>query len=51
MHADAPYLDGQYAAFGQVVSGMDIVDEIAGVPTDFSDRPRVDMRMKKVYIK
>ena len=51
MHADAPYLDGQYAAFGHVVSGMDIVDEIAGVPTDFSDRPRVDMRMKRVYIK
>lgn len=51
MHADAPYLDGQYAAFGHVVSGMDIVDEIAAVPTDFSDRPRVDMRMKRVYIK
>ena len=48
MHADAPYLDGQYAAFGKVVAGMDVVDEIAEVATDFSDRPRMDMVMKKV---
>ena len=39
MHADAPYLDGQYAAFGKVVSGMDVVDQIADAVTDFSDRP------------
>ncbi len=51
MHADAPHLDGQYAAFGKVVSGMEVVDEIASIPTDYSDRPKVDMRMKKVYIK
>jgi peptidyl-prolyl cis-trans isomerase B (cyclophilin B) len=51
MHADAPHLDGQYAAFGKVVSGMEVVDEIASIPTDYNDRPRVDMRMKKVYIK
>ncbi len=51
MHADAPHLDGQYAAFGKVVSGMDTVDEIASIPTDYSDRPKVDMRMKRVYIK
>ena len=51
MHADAPHLDGQYAAFGHVVSGMETVDEIASVPTDFSDRPRVDMRMKRVYLR
>ncbi len=50
MHADAPHLDGQYAAFGKVVSGMDVVDEIADVAVDYSDRPRFDMRMKKVYI-
>ena len=50
MHADAPHLDGQYAAFGKVVSGMEIVDEIAAVPTDMRDRPRFDMRMKKVSI-
>ena len=50
MHADAPHLDGQYAAFGKVVEGMDTVDEIASIPTDFSDRPKIAMRMKKVYI-
>lgn len=51
MHADAPHLDGQYAAFGKVTSGMDTVDEIASIPTDYSDRPKVAMRMKRVYIK
>ena len=50
MHADALYLDGQYAAFGKVVSGMEVVDEIAEVATDYSDRPRMDMVMKKVTI-
>ena len=50
MHADAPHLDGQYAAFGKVVSGMDVVDEIADVAVDYSDRPRFDMRMKRVYL-
>lgn len=51
MHSDAPHLDGQYAAFGKVVSGMETVDEIAGVPVGPNDRPRIAMRMKKVYIK
>ena len=50
MHADYPYLDGKYAAFGKVVSGMEIVDEIANVPT-YSERPRFAMRMKRVYVK
>ncbi len=50
MHANAPHLDGQYAAFGKVVSGMDVVDEIASIPTDYSDRPKIAMRMKKVYV-
>jgi peptidyl-prolyl cis-trans isomerase B (cyclophilin B) len=50
MHADAPHLDGQYAAFGKVVNGMEVVDEIASIPTDYSDRPKIAMRMKKVYI-
>ena len=50
MHADAPHLDGQYAAFGKVIEGMDAVDEIAAVATDFRDRPRMDMRMAKVTL-
>jgi len=50
MHADAPHLDGQYAAFGKVVSGIEAVDEIASIPTDYSDRPKIAVRMKKVYI-
>ena len=48
MHADAPHLDGAYAAFGKVVSGMHAVDEIASIPTDFRDRPKIAVRMKKV---
>ena len=51
MHANAPHLDGQYAALGKVVSGMDAVDEIASIPTDYSDRPKIAVRMKRVYIK
>ena len=47
---DAPHLDGQYAAFGRVVEGMDIVDEIASVPTDFRDRPKIDMVIKSVTL-
>ena len=50
MHQDAPHLDGQYAAFGRVVEGMDIVDEIASVPTDFRDRPKIDMVIKSVTL-
>lgn len=50
MHADAPHLDGQYAAFGRVVEGIEAVDEIASIPTDYSDKPKIAVRMKKVYI-
>lgn len=50
MHANAPHLDGQYAAFGKVISGMDAVDEIASIPTDYNDRPKIAVRMKKVYM-
>lgn len=46
MHANASYLDGQYAAFGRVISGMDVVDRIASVATDFNDRPRVPQTIK-----
>lgn len=50
MHADAPHLDGAYAAFGKVVEGMDVVDEIADEYTDFSDRPYEDQVMKSVTV-
>ena len=50
MHEDAPHLDGSYAAFGKVVEGIEVVDEIASVPTDYSDRPRIPQMMKRVYI-
>jgi peptidyl-prolyl cis-trans isomerase B (cyclophilin B) len=50
MHADAPFLDGQYAAFGRVVSGMETVDEIAAVKTDISDRPLKAQVMKSVRL-
>ena len=48
MHAAAPYLDGQYAAFGKVIEGMEVVDAIATTPTDFRDKPLNVQRMKKV---
>ena len=51
MHQNAPHLDGQYAAFGKVVSGIEVVDEIASIPTDYNDRPKIAIRMKKVYVK
>lgn len=50
MHKDAPHLDGQYAAFGKVIEGMDAVDEIASVKTGFGDRPVEPQVMKKVTI-
>ncbi len=50
MHEDAPHLDGQYAAFGKVTEGMDIVDIIATTKTDYSDRPLFDVVMKKVTV-
>ena len=50
MHEDAPHLDGQYAAFGKVIEGMDTVDAIAAVRTDYNDRPRTPQKMKKVTV-
>ena len=50
MHADAPHLDGEYAAFGKVVEGMDVVDEIAYCETDMRDKPLTAQRMKKVTL-
>ena len=50
MHKDAPHLDGSYAAFGRVIEGMDVVDEIADTETDYSDKPITPVVMKKVWI-
>ena len=49
-HADAKYLDGQYAAFGKVTEGMEVVDEIAEVKTDYNDRPMIDMVIKTITV-
>ena len=49
-HKDSFFLDGQYAAFGRVVDGMDAVDEIAEVQTDYSDRPLTECKMKRVFV-
>ena len=50
MHADAPHLDGQYAAFGKLVEGEDVLDSIASIDTDWSDRPRTPQVMKTVTV-
>ena len=50
MHEDSPHLDGQYAAFGKVVEGIDAVDDIASTKTDWSDRPYDDQIMQEVTV-
>ncbi|MBQ4362921.1 MAG: peptidylprolyl isomerase [Oscillospiraceae bacterium] len=50
MHADAPHLDGNYAAFGKVVEGMETVDKIASVRTDYNDRPLEEQKIKRAYV-
>ena len=50
MHADAKHLDGQYAAFGKVTSGMDVVDAIASVQTDRNDRPQVEQKIASITV-
>ena len=50
MHETSPHLDGQYAAFGKVIEGDDLIDAIAGVPTNHADKPNEDQRMKKVTV-
>ena len=50
MHKDAPHLDGAYAAFGKVIEGMDVVNEIAQCDTDFSDKPLDAQVMRSVTV-
>ena len=50
MHDVAPHLDGQYAAFGKVIEGMDVVDAIADTKVDWNDRPRQTQKMAKVTV-
>ena len=50
MHKDSPHLDGQYASFGKVTEGMDVVDRIAKADRDPMDRPYEDQRMKSVTV-
>lgn len=50
MHKNSPHLDGSYAAFGKVIEGMDVVNAIAEVETDYSDRPAVPQVMKTVTV-
>lgn len=50
MHKDSPHLDGDYAAFGKVIEGMEVVDKIAETVTDSTDRPKEEQKMKKVTV-
>lgn len=50
MHQTSPHLDGQYASFGRVVEGLDVVDKIAQVETNFQDRPLVEQKIKTVTV-
>ncbi len=50
MHKNSPHLDGQYAAFGKVIEGIEAVDTICAVRTDYNDKPRTPQVMKKVTV-
>ena len=50
MHANSPHLDGQYAAFGKIIEGIEVVDEIAASRVDYNDKPRTPQVMKKVTV-
>ena len=49
-HMGAPHLDGAYAAFGKIVEGMDVVDKIAGVRTDYNDRPMKEQKIRRMTV-
>ena len=48
MHKDAPHLDGEYAAFGELTSGFDVLDKIASVRADYNDRPLIPVVIEKI---
>lgn len=50
MHQNSPHLDGQYASFGRVIEGIEIVDAIADTETDYSDRPKTEQKIKKFSV-
>ena len=50
MHENAPHLDGQYAAFGKVTSGLEVVDAIASVKTNYQDRPLEDQKIASITV-
>ena len=50
MHADGDFLNGQYAAFGEVTEGIEVVDAIAAVDTDRSDRPIIEQKIKSIRV-
>ena len=50
VHQNSAFLDGKYAAFGKVVEGIEVVDEIASVKTDATDKPTEEQMMKRVYV-
>ena len=50
MHGDAPHLDGEYAAFGKVTEGMEVVDRIAQSETDYSDRPMEEQKIQSMTV-
>ncbi len=50
MHKTSPHLDGEYAAFGKVIDGMNFVNEIAETPTDYSDRPITEQVIKSMVV-
>ena len=50
MHKTSPHLDGEYAAFGQVFEGLEVVNRIANEPTDYMDRPKADQRIRSMTV-
>ncbi len=50
MTTDSPHLDGQYAAFGKIIEGIEACDTIVNAPRDYNDRPRADQRMQRVTV-